>query len=106
MATGRLGFANLVKNTLTTIYTVPALKFASFSVNFCNRSGYNSSIKLALATADTPVDGEWVLHEFELPASATFERTGLVLEAGAKIVVSASTDDVNIVAYGFEQDSN
>ena len=102
MATGRLGTADLAANTNTTVYTVPASNFAVVTVSICNRSTTQRSVRVALATADTPTAGEWIEFDTSLVGNGTLERTGLVLSEGQKIVVSSSSIDVSAVVYGLE----
>ena len=103
MATGRLGAADLAATTNTTLYTVPAGKAASFSVSFCNRNATPVTVRLALASAATPTNAEWVLYEALIEGNGALERTGLVLDAGKLAVVQSSAANVSAVAYGFEE---
>ena len=102
MATGRLGAADLAATTNTTLYTVPAGKAASLSVNFCNRNATPVTVSLALSASGTPTAAEWLLFEFPLKPNSALERTGLVLCADQRAVVKASAVGVSATAYGFE----
>lgn len=103
MATGILGTAALTAATDTTVYTVPESTFAVISVNLCNRSGVTpSDIRLAVSAGATPSTDEYIEFDSELLASGVIERTGLVVEAGKRIVVRSSTNDVSAVIYGIE----
>jgi len=103
MASGRLGAADIEANTNTTLYTVPTAKVASVSVNFCNRSAVDVSVRLALSSAATPTDAEWLEYGVVIPASGVLERTGLVLGATQQVNVYASAAGVSAVVYGFEE---
>jgi len=103
MATGRLGTpADLAATTNTTVYTCPAGTFAVASISIANRNASTITVRVALAAADTPTDAEWIEYGSSIPANSVLERTGLVLDAGKKIVVYASTTGVSAVAYGIE----
>ena len=102
MANGRLGTADLAANTNTTVYTVPAATFAVVTLSMCNRSTTQRSIRVAVAAADTPTPGEYIEYDTSLVGNGTLERTGIVVNAGQKIVVFANSVDVSAVVYGLE----
>jgi hypothetical protein len=102
MANGRLGIADLAANTNTTVYTVPAATFAVVTLSMCNRSTTQRSIRVAVAAADTPTPGEYIEYDTSLVGNGTLERTGIVVNAGQKIVVFANSVDVSAVVYGLE----
>lgn len=103
MASGRLGAVNLAATTNTTVYTVPASKTASFSVNICNRNASAVTVRLALAATGTPSAAEWIEYDANLPGNGVLERTGLMLDTGKLVVAYASAANVSVVAYGVEE---
>lgn len=102
MASGRLGVASPAATTNTTVYTVPALKLATFNVSITNTNATPVTVRLALAAAATPVAGEWLMYDYTLQGNSTIERTGLVAEAGRLVVAYCSGTGVSFVAYGLE----
>lgn len=103
MASGRLGAANLAATTNTTVYTVPDATLASISINVCNRDFSAVMIRLALAASGTPADSEWIEYGSALPAGGVLERTGIVLDAGKKVVAYSSAASVSVVVIGIEE---
>ena len=102
MATGRLGIADLAATTLTTLYTCPASTFTVLTVNICNRTASPVAIRLAVATTDTPTNAEYIEYDVTVSGNQVIERTGIVMNAGTKIVVQSSSVNVSAVAYGIE----
>lgn len=103
MASGRLGIADLVATTNTTVYTVPASKTTSFSISVCNRNAISIKIRIALASLDTPTASEWIEYETSLSAYGVLERSGIILDTGKKIVVYSDTANVSVIVYGMEE---
>ena len=102
MATGRLGANDLAATTNTTVYTVPADTFSVVTVNICNRATGTRDVRLALASADSPTNAEWLEFDTEVLANGVLERGGIVMDAGKKIVAYANSTDVSVVVYGIE----
>ncbi len=102
MATGRLGTADLAATTLTTLYTCPATTFTVASVSICNRTASPITVRLALASAATPTNAEYIEYDTTIAANQVLERTGIVMDAAKLIVVRASTTGISAVAYGIE----
>lgn len=102
MATGRLGAADLSATTNTTVYTVPADTFAVVTINVCNRSNTDRNVRLAIAENDTPTNAEYIEYDTTLIDSGVLERTGVVVDAGKKVVAYANSTDISVVVYGIE----
>lgn len=102
MATGRLGANDLSAGTNTTVYTCPADTYAVASINLCNRGNQATAIRIAVAAADTPTDGEYIEYGVEVLSKGVLERTGIVLAAGQKIVAYSSSANISAVAMGIE----
>ena len=103
MPSGRLGAVNLTANANTTVYSVPPSTLAAFSVNVCNRGASSAAIRIALASSDTPTDAEWIEYDVKVAANGVLERTGIMLEAGKKLVAYSNSASVSVVAYGIEE---
>lgn len=104
MASGTLGQSAPVAVTNTTVYTVPASKVATFSVNVLNRSlQFPCSVRLAICASGSPADSEYLEFDAVIEPNSVLERTGLVATAGKLIVVYASLNTVSINVYGFEE---
>jgi hypothetical protein len=102
MPTGRLGIADLAANTLTTLYTCPVQTFTVASVSVCNRNSTDVTLRMAISESDTPTNAEYIEFDVQISPNGVLERTGLVLDAGKKIVVRSNDDDVSVVAFGIE----
>ena len=102
MANGRLGIADLSASTNTTVYEVPADNFSIVTLSVCNIDAGSRSIRVAIACADTPTGGEWIEYDTTLVGNGTLERSGLVMDAGKKLVVYSNSLSVSAVVYGLE----
>lgn len=105
MPTGRLGTANITTTSNTTLYTVPSSTFAVVSVNVVNRSSSTSAaVRIAIASAATPGNDEYIEFDSSVVANGTLERTGLVMDAGKLLVVQTptATPTLSVVVYGIE----
>ena len=102
MATGRLGIADLSAAADTSLYTVPADTFAVVTVSLCNRSTGTRSVRIAVASAATPTNAEYIEYDADILANGVLERTGIVMDASKILVVRADSTLVSTVAYGIE----
>lgn len=106
MASGILGTpTDLSADTTVTVYTVPDETFTMASISFCNRSDSNALIRLAVSRSDTPQPADYIEYDASIGANDILERTGLILNASDKLVVSSNIDSVNVFAYGIETSS-
>ena len=102
MATGILGTAALTALTNETVYTVPTDTFSVVTVNVTNRSTGSREVRLAIAASDTPANAEYIEYDSEIVAHGVLERSGIVLDAGKKIVAYANSTEVSVQVYGIE----
>jgi len=106
MASGILGTpTDLLADTMVTVYTVPVDTFTMASISFCNRSNNNALIRLAISNLDTPEPADYIEYDASVGANDILERTGIILNASTKLVVSSNIDSVNVFAYGIETSS-
>lgn len=102
MATGLLGQAALSAATNTTIYTVPATTFTVLSISVCNRGGTTASVRIALASAATPTNAEYIEFDAQIGSNGVLERTGIMMNAGKLLVVYTNSANVSVSAFGIE----
>jgi hypothetical protein len=103
MASGKLGTADIAASTLTTVYTVPSNKTASFSVTFCNRSSGAISIRLAESVTSTPALSEYIVYDRIIEPNGEYERTQRVLDTGKLVVVYVSNVGISVNVVGIEE---
>ena len=102
MASGRLGASDVAGGAYTTVYTCPASTFALESINLLNRGNSSCFVRLAIADASTPTDGEFIEFDTELTPKSLLERTGIVMQAGKLLVVYTNVANISAVAFGIE----
>lgn len=103
MASGRLGIADLAATTDTKVYTVPASTLTVASITICNRNSVPIQFRLAIAATDTPAASEFLEFDETIRGNKPFDRTGLVMHAGMRVVVRSSAANVNVVLMGIEE---
>jgi len=102
MATGRLGVADLAAATNTPLYTVPADTFSVVTLSICNRGNAAITVRVAVASAATPTNAEFIEYDTEILAKGVLERTGIVMDPNKILVVRTSATNVSAVAMGIE----
>lgn len=103
MASGILGQAALAATTNTTVYTVPATKTATFNVVVTNRDASAASIQIALTASGTPATSEYIEYNTVVPGFGVFEKTGVVAQAAKNLVAYATTANLTVNVYGYEE---
>ena len=102
MASGKLVSAALAATTATSVYTVPALKTATFNVCAVNRGTSVVTFRLSIGAA-TPANADFIEYDVIIPANGVLERTALMATAGEVVVAYASAATVSIRIYGIEE---
>lgn len=99
---GRLGKADLIANTDTDLYTVPAGNLATVNVYFCNRTGAAIRVRLAVRSGAI-ANADYLEFDSEVPANGVLERTKIPLDAGEIITVRANATGISAQVRGFEE---
>jgi hypothetical protein len=102
MATGLLGQAAPSAATYTTVYTVPATTFTVLALSICNRSSSTVALRVALAASTTPTAAEFIEYDAVVGANGVLERTGIMMDAGKRLVVYASNANTSVSVFGIE----
>ena len=102
-----LGQSSPVAATLTTLYTVPALKETVVStLNICNLSTVATTVRVAIRPAGAAISDEhYILYDLVIPGNETFAKTdGLTLATTDVISVYAELATISFNLSGNEQD--
>jgi hypothetical protein len=106
MASGILGQTNITAQaTWTSAYTVPAGKLGTCNIAICNRALTSAVIRIALSTSTSPTDAEFIEYDIFLAKNDVYERGGLVLDAGKKVVVyiTSASPAISVLVTGYEE---
>lgn len=103
MPTGTLGQSNPAAVTNTIVYTVPVGKTATYNVNILNTGTSSAAVRLAVAATSTPTLAEYMEFDAVVPPNEVLERGGIVSSAGKNVVVFASSANVVVNVYGYEE---
>lgn len=103
MASGIVGQSALSAATNTTVYTVPASTLATVSVSMTNIGNTEALVRLALASAATPTNSEFIEYDTVLAPKEVLERNGLVLQANERVVAYSDVASVSVTVYGYEE---
>lgn len=103
MASGKLGSVNLVADTDTLVYTVPAGKVSTVNIRVCNRNASSANVRVAIGTDSVPASADYIDYDIAIPAHGILEDTAIVCSASEKIWVHASLSGVSVRVHGFEE---
>jgi hypothetical protein len=103
MASGVLGQVSLASTTNTLVYTVPSSTLAYVNVNVSNRNASDVAVRVALAATASPTNAEFIEYDSFIAPNGVLERTGLVLEAGRRVIAYSNSTNVSVNVYGVEQ---
>ena len=109
MASGVLGNTKPSGGTpdLATAAIVTATSTTTLVLSICNQTTAADTVKIAIlpngaaASGAIPVQN-YIEFDYSLAANSTYERTGIVLEVGARIICGSGAGSVSFVAYGLE----
>lgn len=95
-----MGRAAPAANTLTTVYTVPALKTAKANLIVTNSGGASAAIDIAISVLATPVDSEYIARNVIVEPGEVFELKDLYTVAAELIVFKATNNTTSIRVHG------
>lgn len=87
---------------------VEATTTTTVIVSACNQTAAADTIRIALipagttATSGAASTNNYLEFDFSLGANSALERTGIVLETNARIMVSSAGGGVSFACYGLE----
>ena len=105
----RFGALDLVANTYTVLMEGATGFNSTANVRFVNRNSTDVAIRLALvdapaASAIASLSNEDYLEfDTQLMGNCVIENTGVAIPEGFSLVARSDTNDVTVVAYGFEE---
>ena len=110
MASGIKGSSKPSGGTPTygTTALVTATATTTLILAVCNQTAVADTIKVAVipasvtATSGAIADQYFIEYDFSLGANTSFERTGITLESGARLIVGSGAGSCSFVAYGLE----
>lgn len=104
MANGLLGSAMSVGNTNVTVFPGDSsCDFINASIRMVNIGTTSATVKLAVATSDSPSNKDYLEYGASIVAGGVLERTCITLGPNEKVVVNASTSNVAIRVDGLVQ---
>ena len=107
---GRLGALDCAATTAEAVYTVPADRKATVSINICNRNSSPVTIRLMHldGAIGTLANNDYIEYGLPVPATgspdSTIERTGIAMTAGHTIGFYSSATGVTVQVVGVEED--
>lgn len=106
MATGFFS-ADLAATTNTTLATVTASTTSVGTINLTNRNATSVLVRIAIAAAGAPGNGEYIEYDLELTPKgtpgATYNQSGIIAQAGKNIVVYSDTANVSAAYWHIEE---
>ena len=103
MASGKLGSVNLVADTDTLVYTVPAGKVSTVNIRVCNRNASGIAISVAVVSGGSPATTDYIDYEAPVPGYGILEETAVVCSAGEKVWIRSTLANVSVRIHGFEE---
>lgn len=106
MTVGTLGFHTSTGSGTNIVYTVPTGKKAEVSVSVFNKDNSSKTITLFIAKADSPLSSEIIHLETLTSVSNGFERTGLILDQGDRVIYTTTSSNTAVHVRGIETDTS
>lgn len=103
MASGKLGSVNLVADTDTLVYTVPAGKVSTVNIRVCNRNASGIAISVAVGSGGSPATTDYIDYEAAVPGYGILEETAVVCSVGEKVWIRSTLANVSVRIHGFEE---
>lgn len=105
---GKLGALDVPAGADTVLYTCGSgagntAAAATASIWLCNRGAAPVKFRVAVSAADAPTAAEYIEYDTTLAVGGVFERSGLALSAGERIVVRTDIATLSARAHGFEK---
>ena len=98
---GRLGAYVLYSNVYQAVYRCDRTLSTSVSLNICNRSNSEATIRVAVSTSATsPTNDEFIEYDVVIGPRGVLERTGITVSPTQYLVVRSNIDNVNAVVFG------
>ncbi|MBG79101.1 MAG: hypothetical protein CMJ39_00140 [Phycisphaerae bacterium] len=77
-------------------------------MSICNQDAAADTVKIAVIPASESASSgsiaaqHFIEFDFSLAANTAYERTGITMESGARLIVGSGAGSVSFVAYGLE----
>lgn len=104
---GRLGAQALAATTLTAVYTAPAGRKATLTLNLCNRGATDTSFRVAMidGAVGAIANEDYMAYDSPLIAAGQYVLERVTVTAGHTIAVYAGNANVSAVAFGVEEEA-
>lgn len=101
----RLAGMTLPSGSDTIVYTAPANKRTTVSINFVNRGGDSVLLNLALASSGstTASISDYIEFNTTMTPGSTLERTSLTPYNGESLIANASKTGLTTVVWGYTE---
>lgn len=100
---GRLGAVAPSANTDTTLYTVPANTKATGTLFLCNRSGSDTTFRVAVYSGSV-ASADYLYYDAPLAANSTLPIDRLPLSAGSVLMVRFGSASCSANLHGIQED--
>lgn len=94
--------------TYATTALVTATATTTLILSMCNQGASADTVRVAvipasISTSSGAIGTEYYAEfDYQLIAKGSMERSGIVLEAGARLIVGSGSGNVSFIAYGLE----